>query len=404
MAKVAVRVTCSASARDEIGVAVHSYADAVASTPAASMPYRSTRPGMPPLAAEVIALLPAADEMLRCAVHAADIGVDPGGTAISADAVALVEVPLPWPKPVFASGLLEGFTSMMDLAVGPTRVLAAIPAHGDETPDTVGGGPNTSTGGTSPAGTVRMALHCRAGAGTNVYRFIADSAVGLRLLFAHLARRMPTEPIAERAGFTMTGAARDERAVLICTQGSHDVCCGSEGTRLAADFEAVLRAYRTQDSDVPDNLPTSSGHVGVYRVSHTGGHRFAPTAMTLPDGRMWAGIEAGELAAILDRTADAHALAPRCRGWWGAPTGPAQVAERAVFERVGWPLEAMAREIRFSPDGTGWDVQVAAGQAGRTWTVSVTAGRTVPTIACRALGGLPAKPATEFEVTRLRES
>ena len=364
---------------------------------------------MPPLAAEAIALLPAADEMPRCAVHAASIGVDPGGTSICADAVALVEVPLPWPKPVFASGLLEGFASMMDLAVGPTRLLAAVPSHGAETRHAVGGRADTSTGGTStagtsPAGTVRMALHCRTGTGTNVYRFTADGAAGLRLLFAHLARRTPSDPIAERAGFTMTEAARDERAVLICTQGSHDVCCGSKGTRLAADFEAVQRADNTQDLDVPDSLPTSSAQVTVYRVSHTGGHRFAPTAMTLPDGRMWAGIEAGELAAILDRTADTAALAQRCRGWWGAPTGPPQVAERAVFERVGWPLEDMARETRFSLNGTNWDIQVVADQAKRVWNVSVAAGRTVPTITCRALGGLPAKRATEFRITKLNES
>ena len=126
--------------------------------------------------------------------------------------------------------------------------------------------------------------------------------------------------------------------------------------------------------------------------------------MTLPDGRMWAGIEAGELAAVLDRTADAAVMAPRCRGWWGAPTGPPQVAERAVFGHVGWPLEDMAREIRFRSNGTSWDVEVSAAEAERTWTVSVAASRTVPTIACRTLGGLPAKPATEFEVTELRES
>ena len=88
--------------------------------------------------------------------------------------------------------------------------------------------------------------------------------------------RMPTEPIPEHAGFVLTGVGRDERAVLICTQGSHDVCCGSEGTRLAADFEAVLRAYSSQSDDVADNLPTSTGQVTVYRVSHTGATGLPP--------------------------------------------------------------------------------------------------------------------------------
>ena len=344
-------------------------------------------PAAPPLAREVLALLPATDEAPRCAAHATAIGADPGGTSISADAVALVEMPLPWPKPVFAGGLLEGFTPLMDLAMGPTRVLAVVP------PD---------EGGQTEA--ISVVVHRRVGASTQTSYFEAQDAAGLRLLFAHLARRLPSEPVPHGAGFVSFGSTEQERAVLICTQGSHDVCCGSEGTRLAADFEAVLRAYRFADVNEPyAGAPTASGRVSVYRVSHTGGHRFAPTAMTLPDGRMWAGTEAGEIAAILDRTADAAAVAPRCRGWWGAATGPAQVAERAVFTQVGWPLEDMARTVSFRPAANSWDVDVIAAEAARAWTVSVVAGRTVPTIACRTLGGLPAKPATEFIVTGVRE-
>lgn len=342
---------------------------------------------LPPLEPEVRALLPAADEAPRCSAHAAGIGTDPGGTAISAQAVALVETPLPWPKPVFAAGLLDGFRPMVSLATGPTRVLATVP------PDERG-----------RSDRIPVALHWRVGAGIQSAYFEAASAAGLRELFAHLEQHLPSDPIGDGEGFKSLGSTEDERAVLICTQGSHDVCCGSEGTRLAADFEGALRAYRAADVNEPyPGAPTASGRISVYRVSHTGGHRFAPTAMTLPDGRMWAGIEAGELASILDRTADASRLAPRCRGWWGAATGPAQVGERAVFAEVGWPLESMAREVRFWRTPDAWEVEVVAASAGRAWTVTVLEGRTVPTIACRAMGGLPAKPATEFIVTDIRE-
>ncbi|MYA82471.1 MAG: hypothetical protein F4155_02515 [Acidimicrobiales bacterium] len=360
----------------------------MASLPGAELNPPGSPLRMPPLAPEVAALLPAGDDAPRCAAHAAAIGTDPGGTSIAAGAVALVEVPLPWPKPVFADGLLEGFRPMMDLHVGPTRVLAAVP------PDERG-----------QHSRISVALHWRVGAGTQSAHFEFDGPDGLRGLFAHLARQSPADPVPQGAGFASVGYAENERAVLVCTQGSHDVCCGSEGTRLAADFEAVLRAYRAADVDEPyAGAPTAGGRVTVYRVSHTGGHRFAPTAMTLPDGRMWAGIEAGEVATILDRTADAAMMAPRCRGWWGAPTGPAQVAERAVFAQVGWPLEDMARQVRFRSSGDRWNVEIVAAEAGRAWTVSVEAGRTVPTIACRALGGLPAKPATEFRVTDIWEN
>ena len=335
----------------------------------------------------MLALLPAADEAPRCSAHAAGIGTDPGGTAISAQAIALVETPLPWPKPVFASGLLEGFTPMMDLHVGPTRMLAVVP------PDERG-----------QRGRISVVLHWRVGAGSRSAYFEADGSDGLRGLFGHLAHQSPADPVPQGAGFASVGYAENERAVLICTQGSHDVCCGSEGTRLAADFEAVLRAYRVADVDEPyAGAPTAGGRVAVHRVSHTGGHRFAPTAMTLPDGRMWASIEAGELASILDQTADASKLTPRCRGWWGAATGPAQVGERAVLAEMGWPLESMAREVRLRRAHDAWKVDVVAVDAGRAWTVTVREGRTVPTIACRVSGGLPAKPATEFVVADVRE-
>ncbi len=346
---------------------------------------------LPPLEPDVQTLLPAADEAPRCSAHAAGIGTDPGGTAIAADAVALVEAPLPWPKPVFMSGLLAGLSSMMDLQVGPTRVLAVVSAGGRDRRNEI-------------SSRIPVVLHWRSGAGTQSAYFEADGADGLHELFAHLGDRSPAEPVPQDTRFASVGYAENERAVLICTQGSHDVCCGSEGTRLAADFEAVLRAYRDADIDEPyAGAPTAGGRVAVYRVSHTGGHRFAPTAMTLPDGRMWAGIEAGELASILDRTADAAAVAPRCRGWWGAATGPAQVGERAVLAEVGWSLESMAREVRFRRTPDAWEVDVIATSAGRAWTVTVQEGRTVPTIACRAMGGLPAKPATEFIVTDIQE-
>ena len=372
---------------------MRSYAVAMAAVSGIQANPAVSPPSAPPLTPEVLALLPAADAAPRCAVHAAGIGLDPGGTAICADAIALVEVPLPWPKPVFAEGLLKGFSSMMHLAVGPTRVLAAVPPA-----DAVASADGASTD------RVGVMLHWRDGASTRAAYFEADGAEGLRRLFGHLEHHLPSAPAPDDADFVSFACLEGEAAVLICTQGSHDVCCGSEGTRLAADFEAVLRAYRESGDDGPyDGRPMASDGVTVYRVSHTGGHRFAPTAMTLPDGRMWAGIEAGELASIIDRNGDATALADRCRGWWGAPTGPAQVAERAVFAQVGWPLEDMAREISQTRTAAGWNVEVAAPEAGRRWTVEVEAARDVPTIACRALGGLPAKPATEFSVTAVRE-
>lgn len=53
--------------------------------------------------------------------------------------------------------------------------------------------------------------------------------------------------------------------ILVCTNGKRDVCCALHGV-------ALLRALAAA------NVP------GLWETTHLGGHRFAPTLLTLPDG------------------------------------------------------------------------------------------------------------------------
>lgn len=300
-----------------------------------------------PLPAEALALLPDATESMRCAAFAESIQLDPGGTAICADAVVLVETPLPWPKPVFAHSSLDGLTSMMDTAMGPARVLAAVPANDND---------------------LRVIVYRRTptGAVATVHR--PDDPVAFVQSLASVApEELPHEP-------------GSDSAVLICTQGSHDICCGADGVQLAASAEDRL--------DAP-----------VFRVSHTGGHRFAPTAMTFPDGRMWAYLSLEDLTGIIARTHPGD-IGERCRGWWGASTGPAQIAERAIFAQEGPSFDTRVRDVAVDETDSGWSCNVSDGQ--KSWSVQVEPGRAIPTIACREPGGLPAKPAREFIVTTVK--
>jgi hypothetical protein len=298
---------------------------------------------------------------MRCAEHAVSIGVDPGGSCIAAAAVAVIEVPLPWPKPVFDHELLQGLKSMMTLGIGPTRVLAAVPR------DPMQPAPEPAD--------VRVTLFMRDAASMKTQVFKVPGNEGLLTLFGQLGGQHPT-----KAEGRATELAPDS-AVLVCTQGSHDVCCGSAGSRFANELEA----------EAPD--------LAVYRVSHTGGHRFAPTAMTLPSGRMWAGLDTRSVLSILDQSGNAGDLAAHCRGWWGAQTGAAQVAERALFAARGWELDQTPREATAGETEQGWTVDISV--ADDHWTVTVEVKRTVPTITCRADGGMPAKPAMEYTVTSI---
>jgi len=111
------------------------------------------------------------------------------------------------------------------------------------------------------------------------------------------------------------------RELLVCTHGNRDICCGKFGfpafhtlRQLAA---SMLTPFR------------------VWRTSHFGGHRFAPTALDLPDGRCWGHLEAEVLENLARRSGRVFPLRPFYRGWSGLSVYE-QVAEREIFMRQGW--------------------------------------------------------------------
>jgi hypothetical protein len=105
--------------------------------------------------------------------------------------------------------------------------------------------------------------------------------------------------------------------VLVCTHGSRDTCCGSLGTRLWRDLEDGLEGIR------------------VWRTSHTGGHRFAPNAITFPDGNYWGYLDVEVLHGVVNRSMSADVAAAHLRGC-AAFSPKVQVADRAVLARRGW--------------------------------------------------------------------
>ncbi|NNE73033.1 MAG: hypothetical protein HKN26_05165 [Acidimicrobiales bacterium] len=305
-------------------------------------------------------LLPEADDAPRCSLFTRAQGFAPAGTGVRADRLVLIECPLPWPMPIRDHRYLDGLMALLDHADRPSRIFAAVP--------------------TGVADTVRVVVFDRVGGGVarRTYRVPRQGDL-LELVRSLLA--------SDHAA--VSGALVDEtvpaRTLLVCTQGTHDICCGSFGTRLAVEATAAF------------------GDVEVFRVSHTGGHRFAPTAMTLPDGRMWAYLDVPTLASIYDETASPAQLAAIGRGWWGVDRGPAQVAEQAVFAAVGWSLHNHDRSVDVPemPRLDGPPVVCAVSAGDRRWRVTVGVERIVPTISCRQPGGLPAKPASEYAVTSL---
>lgn len=288
---------------------------------------------------------------LRCAPWTLDQGVDPIGSAVRIDRLVTFEVPLPWPADI---GELE-WVADLELPAG-TRLQATV-AEVARTDGTVlvnrwvrTGATFTGTDWLVPAGDVPDAL---------------------------TALATGNEPDAPG-----TDAPPE---VLVCGHGARDRCCGGSGTRLTVEARAAIADVR------------------VRRTSHLGGHRFAPTALTLPDGRMWAYLDAQVLVGILDRSLHPHDARDHYRGHVGLD-GWAQVVEGARLSELGWVAfdvddldadtatdEGHAAEVTLrwdGPDGPG------------TRTEKVTVRRRYPVLQCGLPPEAAKKDAPEYELTR----
>jgi hypothetical protein len=115
-----------------------------------------------------------------------------------------------------------------------------------------------------------------------------------------------------------TGVDRD---ILICTHGSHDACCARFGNPFYIQAKRSSKLARSP--------------VRLWRSSHFGGHRFAPTAIMFPDGRYYGWLTVGHLEAIVGRSGKLNAYGEAYRGWSLLP--PAlQVMEQQLIQQVGW--------------------------------------------------------------------
>ncbi|WP_131746547.1 sucrase ferredoxin [Frankia sp. Cppng1_Ct_nod] len=304
----------------------------------------------------------------RCAPWTQEQGVDPIGSALTCDTFVLVEIPPPWPHDVSE---IPAFAEVMRRGLRRTRLLAAAPA------DDPGGDPaGRPADRLDPRAGVLVTLWCRQASnrfrGTDHMVPHDRLAEGLvRLLSGVDALGMNDRGVDALSvdDLGMSTAARTAPAeVLLCGHGVRDRCCGREGVRLQLEVASAWPGVR------------------VRRCSHTGGHRFAPTGFTLPDGRAWGFLDAAALDGIIGRGGRPTDLRGRYRGTtaldrWG------QVVERELFERFGWGWldhELISARTEVADGGRTATVELAwQGPAGSgTATASVEVVRDVPVLVC----------------------
>jgi len=133
--------------------------------------------------------------------------------------------------------------------------------------------------------------------------------------------------------------------LLVCTNGTRDTCCARLGRPVATAAAA----------EAPDQ---------VWEVTHTSGHRFAPTTVLLPSGVLHGRVL--DAAPLLEAESEGrlHLDGYRGRSAWSAPAQVAEEHVRRRFDVTGLD------DLTVSADGPDW---VVTHVDGRTWTVRVTA-------------------------------
>ena len=112
------------------------------------------------------------------------------------------------------------------------------------------------------------------------------------------------------------------RELLVCNHGSRDRCCATFGFEIYRELREVYARAR------PESLR-------VWRCSHLGGHRMAPTLLDFPEGRYYAYVTTDALPNIIGRAGSFSALERQYRGW-GRLSPLEQAAEHAVLLAEDW--------------------------------------------------------------------
>ncbi|AFY57739.1 hypothetical protein Riv7116_5359 [Rivularia sp. PCC 7116] len=133
--------------------------------------------------------------------------------------------------------------------------------------------------------------------------------------------------------------ATTTRDILVCTHGSHDRCCARYGNPFYFHAKNMI-------SEV------GLDNVRIWRSSHFGGHRFAPTMIDLPEGRYYGNLDVESFKSILTHTGDIKRFKDIYRGWGILPRS-IQIVERELILRYGWDwfdYKAAGRIVEESPD------------------------------------------------------
>ncbi len=304
-------------------------------------------------------------DLIRCAEWSRRETIDPIGTAGTYSGYLLLEWPLPWPADLGEAHELAPIVSALKGTGIRLQGLAATRPLGSGRHVILYRGTTRPDGGFDAFERREAVVPQRAIVATAMA--LIDGSVDEEPIDHHL------EPVVD---------------LLICGHGRRDRCCGSLGMRLISQ---IANADRFDQS-----------RVRLWRTSHTGGHRFAPTMVVLPEGTVWGFADNEMVERLIQRSGTLDDLLPRYRGCSGLGSPLIQALERAVLAELGWPLLGYAR---WGEEIAGSDIvrlHVAGPLGSSEWEGQVTVGRRLLIPTCGSSVEAAVKTGVELEVAQLR--
>ncbi len=281
-----------------------------------------------------------------CNCLAQERGLDPVGHAGSFDDCLIIETPLPWPNTLYqtAGALPQTLLDLMALWLKDYSAGAGYP----HLPLVIAPDPQYSHEGLR-----RMLFYTRpAGAFARfdkVEYLVPTAEVGALVWSLYQERAALPRFEAYRVP-----AAEPIRDLLVCTHGTVDAACAKFGFPLYKS----LRTHHASDV------------LRVWRVSHFGGHVFAPTLMDMPTGHYWAYVGQTQAAHIVRRTGAVSALRGHYRGWAGMHVGFEQAAECELWQQHGWSWFDYHKQATSTIDPDGAEVAITYAPADSTREVT----------------------------------
>ena len=278
-----------------------------------------------------------------CAIANRQAGEDLIGTASRYQTYVLVECPMPWAAKAFTSTqippalrqyvkAMKAERSIQFLTVSRARpsesvTLMVYERTVERTPQRIASSENMPSQ-TIPTSSAQLKVQTVSN--YRGYEFQLDNLEQVvDCLAAHWQGTRIGKPIAQKD-------------ILVCTHGMRDKCCARFGQPL---FREATRSIK--QGDMPNTR--------VWKVSHIGGHRFAPTAISLPDGRYYGRLPLEGLQSIAVGSGSADQLEKLYREMyrgWGLLPAPLQPLERMLLLRHGWDWLTGSVSYRILSDKT----------------------------------------------------